>query len=308
MSFSSSVKEELARTDTGSRHCRIAELAAVYLFCGVSGKEADPPFLLHAENPSLRRRVFTLLRKTFKITSCADMDADPAGNGALLKITDPQEAEKVLSAVSGPDEASVIASVCGRSCCMRAFLRGAFLAAGSVSDPEKSYHFEIVCAKDTVAQQIVLLIGRFGIEARTVERKSRYVVYVKEGTQIVNLLNIMGAHTSLMQMENVRIVKDVRGRVNRQVNCETANLTKTVNASVRELEEISLLEETGMLERLPQPLRETALLRKEHPDASLRELGELHDPPIGRSGVNHRLKKISIIASGVVNHGGNSVL
>ena len=297
--------------DAKARHCRIAELSAVYAVCGTGSGDDPELFSFRAEHALLQSRVFTLLRKTIRISLVMGSGASGSeGTGVSIRTDDPDGARRVRRALEIRDDMDLEERICSRSCCVRAFLRGIFLAAGSVSDPEKSYHFEIVCASQALSERVLSLIRRYEIDARITLRKGRYVVYVKESTQIVDLLNIMGAHTSLMQMENVRIIKDVRGRINRQVNCETANLNKTVTASVREAEEIRRLEEAGILKTLSAPLRETAALRMEHPEASLRELGEMHDPPLGRSGVNHRLKKISEIASGVSsgNHGGNHLL
>lgn len=305
MSFSASVKQELYRKENRAKHCRIAELCGILTVLDQMPERPDhtEEIILHIENPQLRRRVFTLLRKTFKIETHDPEKEEANALSGSLRIGNEKDVQTIRAALMIRDDADLMTRVCARTCCRRAFLRGAFLAGGSVSDPEKSYHFEIVCPVAASAEQICSLIRKFDLEARYFMRKKRCVVYVKEGTQIVDLLNVMGADISLMQMENVRIVKDVRNRINRQVNCETANLTKTVNASVRETEEIRRLQEAGLLETLPQALQETALLRLENPEASLRELGEMHDPPIGRSGVNHRLKKISEIASGAVLYG-----
>ena len=181
-------------------------------------------------------------------------------------------------------------------CCKRAYLRGAFLCAGSMSDPEKFYHFEIVCDTIDKAAQLKEIFGSFSVDAGITERKNRFVVYVKEANDIVDLLNLMGAHISLMNMENVRILKDMRNRVNRRVNCETANLTKTVDAAVRQTADIKLLAETGVLSGLSPSLREAAALRLENPEASLKELGAMCDPPVSRAGMNHRLARLSKIA------------
>lgn len=183
-----------------------------------------------------------------------------------------------------------------KSCCRRAFIRGAFLAAGSISNPEKSYHFEIVCVSMERAAQLQQLIRSFGPDAKIVERKNHYIVYIKEGAQIVDMLNIMEAHISLMNLENIRIVREMRNDVNRKVNCEAANINKTVNAAVRQMEDIRYLETVGSLDSLPEGLAEIAGLRLAHPDASLKELGEMLTPPVGKSGVNHRLRKISQLA------------
>ena len=183
-----------------------------------------------------------------------------------------------------------------QNCCRRAFIRGAFLAVGSVSDPEKSYHFEIVCTVPEKARQLQELLASYDVDAKVVLRKRHYVVYIKEGSQIVELLGLMGAHISLMQLENVRIVKEMRNSVNRKVNCETANLNKTVSAAVRQAEDIRYIQEKIGLDKLPMDLEETARLRLEHTEASLKELGDMLSPKVGKSGVNHRLRKLSQIA------------
>jgi DNA-binding protein WhiA len=183
-----------------------------------------------------------------------------------------------------------------RNCCKRAYLRGAFLAAGSVSNPEKSYHIEIVCAMQKKAKQIRLLMQRFGLDAKEIQRKNSYVVYLKECAQIVDLLNVMEAPIALMEMENVRILKEMRNSVNRKVNCETANINKTVSAAMKQVEDIEYIQNTVGLEELPEGLQEMAEIRLAYPNASLKELGDLLSEPIGKSGVNHRLRKISEIA------------
>ena len=177
-------------------------------------------------------------------------------------------------------------------CCRRAFLRGAFLASGSISDPEKSYHFEIVCATEPKAKQIQSIMATFNVEAKIVIRKKYYVVYIKEGNQIVDMLNVMEAHLSLMELENIRIVKEMRSNVNRQVNCETANINKTVSAAMKQIADIEYIRDTVGFESLPPGLAEIARVRLEKPEATLKELGEELEPPVGKSGVNHRLRKL----------------
>jgi len=183
-----------------------------------------------------------------------------------------------------------------QSCCKRAYIRGAFLAGGSISDPNKSYHFEIVCRSIPQAEQLRDVINSFDMDAKIVARKKYQVVYLKEGSQIVDILNIMEAHVALMNLENVRILKEMRNSVNRKVNCETANISKTVNAAVKQLADIEYIRETAGLSYLPENLKEMALLRLEYPDAPLAELGTYLNPPVGKSGVNHRLRRISEMA------------
>ena len=165
-----------------------------------------------------------------------------------------------------------------------------------MSDPEKSYHLEFVCSIREQAGQLKDIIREFQIDAKSVRRKKYEVVYLKEGSGIVDLLNVMGAHVSLMNLENLRIVKEMRNSVNRKVNCETANLNKTVSAAVRQMEDIRYIEQRKGLQELSEGLEEIARLRLEHPDASLKELGDMLSPQVGKSGVNHRLRKLSLMA------------
>ena len=261
---------------------------------------------LSAENESIIRKCFTLLEKTFKINGEVSIDKRivKKNNRFTIDVEDPEETVKILQAVKlltadrRPIHSDTLVSqmVIQKNCCRRAFLRGAFLCAGSISDPEKFYHFEIVCTTPAKALQLQEIIQSFEIDAKIVKRKKYHVVYVKEGAQIVELLGLMGAGVSLMNLENVRILKGMRNTVNRKVNCETANINKTVNAAVKQMEDIIYIRDTVGLHRLPENLEETALLRLEYPQASLKELGTLLSIPVGKSGINHRLRKICSIA------------
>ena len=215
-----------------------------------------------------------------------------------------EDALRVLQATKliGPDgeigeNLSVIRNVVTQqACCRRAFIRGAFLAAGSISDPEKFYHFEIVCAAEAKAEQLREIMSTFQLDAKIVKRKKYYVVYIKEGSQIVDVLNVMEAPVSLMELENIRILKEMRNCVNRQVNCETANINKTVAASVKQIRDIEYIRDTIGFESLPENLEQVAQARLLKPDATLKELGEALEPPVGKSGVNHRLRRLSELA------------
>ena len=179
---------------------------------------------------------------------------------------------------------------------LKAFIRGAFLAAGSVNDPSKNYHLEFVCPDRTKACQLIEALGFFHVEAKTVQRKNSHVVYVKEGAAIAGLLALMGAKDALLSMEDIRSLKETRNSVNRQVNCETANINKTVNAAVKQLSDIRLVEERIGFQNLSESLAEIAALRMQYPEASLKELGQMLLPPVGKSGVNHRLRKLGMLA------------
>ncbi len=285
MSFSSNVKEELENVIPSSRHCQIAELAALIHFgCRVvQGKNGEKEIAILSENPSVSRKYFTLLKKTFIIKNIV---------------------EKILQAVKILDESGqmhqlsegVHPILLRNSCCRRAFLRGSFLCLGSMSDPNKGYHLEFVCEHEPWALQIKQTIGSFDIEAKIIKRKKYFVVYLKEGAGIVDLLNVMGAHRALMQLESLRVEKEVRNSINRQVNCEAANITKTVNAASKQIEDIQLIQKHYGLSNLPDNLREMAEIRLKYPESSLVELGSHLNPPVGKSGVNHRLRKLSELA------------
>lgn len=284
MSFSSNVKEELEKVIPTSRHCQVAELAAIIHFgCRVEADKAQEEITIVSENPSVARKYFTLLKKTFIINVVS---------GKILQAVKILDESGTLHSL--PEEVNSV--LLKNSCCKRAYLRGAFLCLGSMSDPQKGYHLEFVCDYEVWALQLQQAINSFGIDAKIIKRKKYYVVYLKEGAGIVDLLNVMGAHLSLMQLENLRVEKEVRNSVNRQVNCEAANITKTVNASNKQIEDIQLLKKNYGLSNLPDNLRQMAEVRLEHPESSLQELGGYLNPPVGKSGVNHRLRKLSEMA------------
>lgn len=311
MSFSGNVKEELSDHWSSARHCQIAELAAILGLCGsiIINSRNEYRVKVHTENKAVARKVFTLIKKTFNIESDISIRRNIQKQSVSYSVVvkQHQDALRVLQAVKlidehldGFEEIRIVNPiVVQQTCCKRAFIRGAFLAAGSMSDPKKAYHFEIVCAAEPMAEQIRELMSSFSMDAKIVQRKKSYVVYLKEGSQIVDILNIMEAHVSLMELENVRILKEMRNTVNRKVNCETANLNKTVSAAVKQLEDITYLRDTIGLEKLSEGLEEVALARLSHPDASLKELGALLSPPVGKSGVNHRLRKLGDLAEKV---------
>lgn len=309
MSFSSEVKEELSLQISGRGHCRTAELTAILTMCGgVSISSEDTLRLrIHTENVYVARKSSMLLREIFHISPEVRVTAGRRKNASglyTLLVPGHDDALQVLKKTGLIRSYSQITedmSISGtpilkRDCCKRAYLRGVFLVSGSISDPRKSYHLEIVCPLEERADEIRDLIRYFDLDAKIVKRKSNYIVYMKEGAQIVDFLNVCGAHQSLMELENIRILREISNHVNRKVNCETANLNKTVTAAFRQQEDIRYIQEHIGLENLPESLRETALLRLEEPDLSLKELGALHNPPVGKSGVNHRLKKLSEIA------------
>lgn len=283
MSFSSEVKGELAKHISPARHCQIAELTALMNFCGQYGRDSEGNYTIgfQTENEEVIRKGFTLLKKTYNIKS-----------GVVLSEQDMQGILQKLGSLEEPVSRLIVKN----ACCRRAFLRGAFLSVGSMSDPAKSYHLEFACTDERKARQLQEMMSGFDIESKIILRKKYYVVYLKEGSGIVDLLNVCEAPVSLMNMENLRILKEMRNSVNRRVNCETANIAKTVNAAARQVDDIEYLRVHYGFQNLPPALREMAEIRLENPDATLKELGEYFNPPIGKSGVNHRLRKLSELA------------
>ena len=310
MSFSGEVKKELYERISPPRHCKLAEISAIITFCGkiIVDKEQRLVLKLQTENKSLTKKIFILFQQVFKI-SVEFTTKSLASKRNLYELSlSGTEVLQVLTACKLTVEENedtkgttlfVKPIIAGKICCKRSFLRGAFLAAGSISDPKKAYHFEIVAGQERNGELLCEIMRSFHIEAKMVVRKTHYVVYVKEGSLIVDLLNVMEAHVALMNFENVRILKDMRNTINRKVNCEAANISKTVKAAARQVEDIRLIKEKIGLATLAEGLQEVALLRMEYPEASLKELGELLCPPVGKSGVNHRLKKLCDIADGL---------
>lgn len=307
MSFSGMVKEELSKQISPARHCRIAELAALLCACGkLEGAFGEKKLKVQTENEAVVRKCFTLLQKTFNIRT--EMQIRESSHMKrirvfVLELTDQEQVRDVLQGTKltvDEDAGGTLTLdnllVIQQNCCKRAFIRGAFLSSGSISDPEKGYHFEIVCPEEGRAKQLQTITRSFDIDAKIVQRKKSYVVYVKEGAQIVDMLAVMEANVALMNLENIRILKEMRNSVNRKVNCETANINKTVNAAVKQMEDIKLIQKYIGFEQLNEGLAQLAQLRLQYPEATLKELGMMLNPQVGKSGVNHRLRKLSVMA------------
>ena len=293
MSFSSIVKEELSKKISGARHCQIAELAAIYSFCGsfVQKNKENSYIFFNFENVLVANKCFTLMKKAFTIYSGCDFVNQIAYDEKSLTISvnDKELCEKIQDALES-------FSVTERTCCRRAYLRGAYLCGGSTTDPGKSYHLEIVCKNKKSADKIIELFETFDVDAKLVERGRYYIVYIKDSNKIVLALNVFEAPVALMEYENTIIMKEMRNSINRQNNCDVANLNKTVSAAQSVISDIKQLMGTAEYENLPDNIKEVAMLRVEYPDASLKELGEMLIPPLGKSGVNHRLRKLSEMA------------
>ncbi len=309
MSFSAKVKSEVCRIGELTRNEAKAELSAVMKVSGTLslGGNKQLSFRVTTENPSIARRVFKLLKQYFNIHTkllVKKSNSFKKNNIYMVVITEEMGVRSLLKemGVLSSDEGiisldyGIPKEIMDDEECKKAYIRGTFLGGGSISNPEKTYHLEFVTHNSDYAEDFSRLINTYGLSSKVIQRKGSYIVYLKEGEQIVDLLNIIGAHSSLLELENVRIMKEMRNNVNRLVNCETANLSKTVNAAIRQVESIRLIQKEIGLQRLPKNLRDIAELRLTYPDESLKELGEFLNPPVGKSGVNHRLRKIEKIA------------
>jgi DNA-binding protein WhiA len=290
LSFSSQIKNELCRIDSNKPCCFTTELAAVVKISGIINPYANDKIRVRitTENAAFARRLYSII-KTFY------------GIQPEITIRRNKKLKKKISYMLAMAANKNIEEWTEKTCCNRAFLRGAFLAGGSISDPEKTYHLEITSKCKEMARELNRVMNNYNLNSKVIKRKSSYVTYLKEGENIVDFLNIIGAHNALLKLENIRILKEMRNSVNRIVNCETANLEKTVNASIRQIENIKYINNSIGLQNIPRNLKEIAQLRLQHSEASLKELGEMLDPPLGKSGVNHRLRKLDKIAEDLRN-------
>lgn len=277
MEFANTVRAELARAMPARRCCRQAELAAFVRYLGQPGEAG---ITVTSSNAAVARKVFLLGRKVpGGRAQMASSAVRPGRYGVNLKLAIPFAEE-----------------VAERDCCARAYLRGAWLSRGSVTEPDAGYHLEFAFTEEEHARTIRSLLSTYGVGAGVMRRKGDWVVYIKDADGIAELLRLTGAHGALLEWEDFRVLKHMRNRVNRLVNAETANVEKTVTAAVQQLRDIQLIKETMGLERLPPSLREMASLRLAHPDLSLRDLGNQLSPPLSKSAVNHRMRRLAQVA------------
>lgn len=308
MSFASTVKTNLARQIAFNRKCLLAELSAIVRVCGtIKLKKGGIDSCVTTENAAVARLVFTLFKKVFKMHTTVIVKKNRSLKKRNIYEVYVKDALVMLVQMGIIDTTNGVDIIDGLpwriltdNTSKKAYIKGLFLGSGSINDPEKSYHLEIVTHTKNFAEELCILFKAFDINSKIISRKNNYVVYLKEGDQIVDALNIIGAHRALLSFENTRVVKHMRNKVNRRVNCETANLNKTVNAALRQVSAIEYIRVHMGLDALPDTLAEIASLRLENPDMSLIELGQLLSPALGKSGINHRLKKIETIAKQIM--------
>lgn len=304
MSFASETKKEI--TNIPLKDCCLkAELSALIRMNGsLSFSNRELVVNVQTENAAIARRIYVLIKKNYDVAVELLVRKKmrlKKNNVYIVRLKENAEAILKDLMILGDNFMSIreISSVLiNKKCCKRSYMRGAFLAGGSVNNPERSsYHLEIFSLYKEHNESLCELMNEYGLNSKTLERKNGYITYLKEAEKITEFLNIIGAHNALLRFEDVRIVRDMRNSVNRLVNCETANLNKTIGAALRQVENIRYIQETVGLEYLPERLREIAELRMTHQDVTLKELGEMvSSGQISKSGINHRLRKIDEIA------------
>ncbi|MEH6908095.1 MULTISPECIES: DNA-binding protein WhiA [Neobacillus] len=304
MSFASETKKELTNLEVKTC-CIQAELSALIRMNGsLSFSSRKLVVDIQTENAAIARRIYTLLKKSYDVQVELLVRKKmrlKKNNVYIVRLS--QRAREILEDTKIIGEGftiihNIAPELIKKKCCKRSYLRGAFLAGGSVNNPEtSSYHLEIASLYKEHNDSLCELMNTFELNSKTLERKKGYITYLKEAEKITEYLNIIGAHNALLRFEDVRIVRDMRNSVNRLVNCETANLNKTIGASIRQVENIRYINATVGLQILPEKLREIAELRLNYTDVTLKELGEMvSGGTISKSGINHRLRKIDAIA------------
>src|SRR5690625_2857037 len=304
LSFASDIKKELTGIEVGMC-CTYAELAALIRMNGVISKSKGKITLdIQTENAAIARRIYTLIKSIYSypvellVRKKMKLKKNNVYIVRLVKDVDSFLSKINILQKTSEIKLTIPAKYFEKECCKKAYLRSAFLAGGSINNPEtSSYHLEIFNFHQEHNTSLCKLLNTFNLRARELQRRNGYINYIKEAEKITEFLIIIGAHNALFKFEDVRIVRDMRNSVNRLVNCETANLNKTIGAAFRQVESIKLIDETVGLESLPERLQEIAQLRLKYQEATLKELGEfMESGKISKSGVNHRLKKIDEIA------------
>ncbi|MBO4881455.1 MAG: DNA-binding protein WhiA [Firmicutes bacterium] len=305
MSYAADIKNELTRTVPEKKCCQLAEIAGFLRFAGsitLSGGRMG--IKVTTDNASAARLFIRLIKEYFGAKTALSLgEPTPLAKGRIyeLTVTPEMNSEQILREVGilGVKEGSNYitdgfdAAIVRRRCCKKSALRGAFLACGSVSDPRKGYHMELVCGSEYMAQDVRRVVNSFGLRSKISRRRNKYIVYLKESEQIGDFLNVIGATAAYFKFQEVRMMKENLNKTNRIANCESANVDKQVGAAQKQLADIRVIEETKGLGALPAHLQETALMRKQHPELSLADLAELFEPPLKKSGLNHRFAKLA---------------
>ena len=295
MSFSSNAKAELCRAPISRRCCALAEAYGVVLYCNTFRPDQ---LRIVTENPEFSARLPRLFKRAFGL----EFDQLPVETGGkrIFQITDPAKLATIFDTFGISHEGGVALHVnygmLEDDCCRVSFLRGAFLAGGSATDPAKRYHLELATSHRMVSRETDALLLDLGFRAKTVELNGSSILYFKQSEGIEDFLTFLGAPVCAMAVMEAKMEKELINGVNRRVNCETANLSKVVNAAGDQIDAIRLLERRGILETLPEKLQITAQMRLRNPEATLAELAGMSNPPVSKSAINHRMRKLVELA------------
>lgn len=307
MSFSNDIKNELLRLAYNDDSERVALLAGLVRMDGtilIAAKQRISLQLV-SENAAVARLAFSWLKELFHVEATVTIQRRTRLKKNVLYVVNvpSQTRMQVLLNSLGmvdqdglPFRPEIAVELTGSDSLRRAYLRGVFLGSGSMTDPQRSYHLEIVTQSEEYAANLIALIENYNIFPRMSYRKESIIVYLKESEQISDFLALIGAYEAVMALENTRIQKNMRNQVNRLVNCETANMNKSINAAQCQIQNIRIIADHMGLERLPESLRQAAEARLNHPEESLKDLGQLLDPPVGKSGMNHRMRRLEELA------------
>ena len=304
MSFSATAKDELARKAPEKDCCAVAELAA---FAHVTGHMelkglGNFEFYMNTEHAPTARCMLSLIKTRLQVVARLITKENRLKKKHIytIMVEDYADAKRLLTTLKILDEGrmrfDIHRELIKKECCRTSFLRGAFLGSGSISDPEKGYHLEFVASKQEFANGLLNILSSYEIKAKSITRKDSVVVYVKESDSIIKLLTLIGAHSTILALENIRISKDMMNNINRAANCEAANYSKTVDASIKQVQAIMRLKAAGELENLTPTLFVVAEARLNNHQATLSELAEIIGGKVGKSGINHRLRKICELA------------
>ena len=291
MSFCAQVKQELCKLPPSRSCCAVAESYGVLLFCNTFSPRS---VRIVTESRDFAQRLPRLFQKAFGLTFDQMPESD---QGKQIFTVDDTRKIRHIYDVFGLEAATNVAlqvnlGILEEDCCRAAFLRGAFMAGGSVTDPEKRYHLELATSHLRVSREVRTLMDEMGFAPKCIDRAGSHVLYFKQSDLIEDFLTTLGAPVCAMGVMEAKVEKDLRNGVNRRVNCETANLGKAVDAAQEQLAAIRRLEERGLFQDLPDKLRQTAQLRRENPEATLLELAQSMDPPVSKSAINHRMRKL----------------
>ena len=295
MSFASNAKAELCRAPLSRKCCALAELYGVLLFCNTFSAGLVKVI---TENEEFAARLPRLLRRALGLEFDVLPEQENPGGKLMFQLTDPEKIRRVFEAYGFTAGSNVTLhvnyGVLENECCQNAFLRGAFLAGGSATDPAKRYHLELATTHYKVCRETDALLLDLGFRAKTVGRNGSSILYFKQSDAIEDFLTFLGAPVCAMAVMEAKMEKELINGVNRRVNCETANLTKVVDAAGEQLAAIRQLRQRGILQTLPEKLQRTAQLRQENPEATLAELAQMLE--VSKSAINHRMRRLMELA------------